>query len=146
MVGTLAGAAIGDSIDAEIARNNQLIEERIGRQMAGAVTIDDVLTLSQAHLSDEVIITHIQANGVARRPTPQDLIVLGRHGVSDGVLHALQTTLPPQPPTPPPEQAPARIVVEEYHYSPGPPWHFHPHHRHLRPRRSGIHWGVSFGN
>ena len=146
-VGAFAGAAIGDSIDTEIARNNQLIEARTGRSMAGAVTVDDVITLSQARLSDDVIVTHIRANGVAQRPTPQDLITLTQMGVGEPVIQALQTTPPPAQPTPVVVESPRRVVIEEHHYIPPPsPW-FHGHfHRGSRPTRNAVHWGFSYSN
>lgn len=145
-VGALAGAAVGDSIDTEIARNNALIEERLGRSLEGAVTVNDVATLWQARLSEDVIITHIRANGVAQPPGAQDLVALGQLGVSDAVIQTLQTT-------PPPTAAravvasPRPVVVEEYHYLPPPPpplW-YHGHY-HRGPRRSNVHWGFSFGH
>jgi len=143
-VGAMTGAAIGDGIDADIARNNAIIQDRLGRQLAGAVTVDDVITMTQASLSDDVITTHIRANGVIQRPQPEDLITLSNNGVSDTVIKAMQTaTLPTSPQTPAPRSGP--VIVEEHHYvtPPRPHWHYHGRHR---PRRSGFHWGVSFGH
>jgi uncharacterized protein YcfJ len=62
-VGALAGAAVGENIDADMARSRADIEARMGRQMQGAVTPQDVVAMTQAGLSDEVIATHIRANG-----------------------------------------------------------------------------------
>ena len=143
-VGALAGAAVGDTIDAEIARNNALIEQRLGHPLSGAVTANDVVSLTHAGLSDDVIITHIQAHGVAEPPGPQHLIALSQAGVSDPVLHALQTTPPPAPPAPPVVDHPRHVVVQEYHYGPPPPWY---HGRYHRGRRgSRVRWGISFSN
>lgn len=143
-VGALTGAAVGDGIDADIARNNAIIQDRMGRQLAGVVTVDDVISMTEANLSDDVITTHIRANGVIQRPQPEDLITLTKNGVSDTVIKAMQTAPPPTPPqTSAPRSGP--VIVEEHHYvtPPRPHWHYHGRHR---PRRTGLHWGVSFGH
>lgn len=143
-VGAITGAAIGDSIDEDIARNQAMIEQRMGRRLAGAATIPDVIAMSQAGLSDSVIITHIKANGVAHPLGPSDLITLSSNGVRDPVIQAMQA-----PPSPPVTVAnhPRSVIVEEHHYvvpncRPYPRHHFH----HPRSRRSGVHWGFSFSN
>lgn len=149
-VGALAGTAIGESVDADIARNNAIIQERLGRQLAGAVTVDDVIVMSQANLSDEVIATHIRANGVANPPRPEDLITLSNAGVSDAVIQAMQTATPPTPPAPSTVTADRRpVIVEEHHYIAPPyppPFRSHWHYRYPRGRRSNVHWGFSFSN
>lgn len=150
-VGALAGTAIGEGIDADIARNNAIIQQRLGRQLAGAVAIEDVITMSQANLSDEVITTHIRANGVAHPPRPEDLITLSNAGVSDAVIKAMQTAPPPTPPASSSVPVSHRpVIVEEHHYI-SPPYprpyrsHLHYHH-HPRRHRSNVHWGFSFSN
>lgn len=150
-VGALAGTAIGDSIDADIARNNAIIQQRLGRQLAGAVAIDDVITMTQANLSDDVIITHIRSNGVANPPRPEDLITLSSAGVSDAVIKAMQTAPPPTPPAPSSVSAGrSPVIVEEHHYITPPyprPYRTHWHHRSPpRRQRSNVHWGFSFSN
>src|SRR5262245_50986258 len=145
--GAIAGSAIGEGIDADIARNNAIIEERMGRQLAGAVTTADVVGMSQSGLSGEVIVTHIRANGMAQRPQAGDLIALKNQGVSDRVLNAMQ-----QPPAPRVSQAtyaaPPPVIVEEHYYGrpyPPPYWgHRHHHHFHSHHRRPGVSWGFSF--
>ena len=54
-VGALAGAAVGENIDADLARSNAEIQARMGRQMQGAVTPQDVIAMTQAGLTDDVI-------------------------------------------------------------------------------------------
>ena len=146
-LGALTGAAVGSHMDDVEARNQALFEQHLGRQLAGAVTKDDVISMSQAGLGDEVIRTHIARHGIARPLTTQDLIKLSQQGVSDGVLQAMQA--PPIPRIPPPSQVP--VIVEEHYYG-GP--HFlpawSPHYGHHRPcyphQRPGFSWGLSFGN
>jgi outer membrane lipoprotein SlyB len=154
-VGALAGAAIGDSVDTEIARNNAVYEQRLARQQSQAVTVQDVIAMSQAKLSDAVIATHIKTHGVAARPQPNDLILLSNAGVSDTVISALQTAplavAPAAPPT-----AYRNVIVREHYYAPPvyvapvyPPWHLgpcRPHPRHVYHYGPGVHWGVSIGH
>ncbi|MBI2479282.1 MAG: glycine zipper 2TM domain-containing protein [Planctomycetia bacterium] len=143
-VGALAGAAVGDTIDYEVARSAEIIEQRMGRRMAGAVAMNDVIAMSQAGLSEDVIMTHMRANGVASPPTVNDLITLRNAGVSDSVIQVMQQTPPPIAQVVGP---PGPVIIEEHHYvaSPFPYYGYHPH-RHHPPHRPGVHWGVSFGH
>jgi len=93
-VGALTGAAVGDAIDADVARSQAEIQARMGRQMQGAVTPQDVIAMTQAGLSDDVIATHIRANGMAQPLQVNDLIQLRNLGVRDGVINAMQQTPP----------------------------------------------------
>ncbi|MDA1054127.1 MAG: glycine zipper domain-containing protein [Planctomycetota bacterium] len=143
-VGALAGAAVGDTIDYEAARSAEIIEQRMGRRIAGAVAMHDVIAMSQAGLSDNVITTHLRANGVAGPPSVHDLITLRDAGVSDAVIQAMQQTPLPTaqvvgPPSP--------VIIEEHHFVAPPfPYHGYHHHGHRSPSRPGVHWGVSFGH
>jgi hypothetical protein len=137
-IGALTGSVIGDGIDADLARKAE-IEARIGRRLAEAATPDDAIAMTRAGLSDDVIISHIRAHGVARPLEVNDLIHLRIEGVSDAVVKTLQTSPGPvavvrAPPGPPP------VVVHE-HYDPwcGPPPWYH-HHRHHPGVTWGIHW------
>jgi outer membrane lipoprotein SlyB len=146
-VGAITGAAIGDGIDADLARSRAEIEARMGRQMQGAVTAQDVVAMTQAGLSDDVIQTHIRAHGVAQPLSVNELIHLRNMGVRDSVLNTMQQT-PPRVATAAPYPAygvPAREVVVEHYYAypPPPPVIFH--HRHCPPPRSRVSWGVAFG-
>jgi hypothetical protein len=153
-LGAVTGAAVGEGIDADLARSRAEIEARMGRQMQGAVTPPDVIAMTQAGLSDDVITTHIRASGVAQPLAVGDLIHLRNMGVRDAVINAMQQT--------PPRGAPAALaypaypaypaggpVVVEHHYPAwGPVWygppraHFHHHHR----PRGHVSWGFSVGH
>lgn len=142
--GTLAGAAIGDSIDADAARSQAIIEERLGRQLAGAVSVDDTIAMSRAGLSDEVITTHIRANGIAKTPGVNDLITMRDAGVSDEVIKMMQSSPLPTARLASPA---GPVVIEEHHYiAPPPPRFYHRHHHGWPHHRHGVHWGVSFGH
>ena len=154
-IGTITGNAVGEGIDNDLARSKAEIEARMGRQMSGAVSNEDVIAMTQAGLSEDVIATHIRAHGVARQPSVNDLIVLRNQGVSDRVIQALQQTPPPGGAAYAPAgyvAAPPRAVLVDPYYGPGyygpwypgPPAYFHYHHgRYCRP---GPSWGFSFSN
>lgn len=144
LVGATAGGAVGAHMDEVEERNQALFQQRLGRSVQGVTTYDDVIAMSKAGLSDQVITTHIQRHGVAQVPQAQDLIYLKTSGVSDSVITAMQA--------PPPVEVvqttrPTRtVIVEEHHYDPfwcGPPPRRHYYHHHHRP---GVSWGVSFGH
>lgn len=156
-VGALTGGAIGDNIDADVARNRAEVEARMGREMAGRVTPEDVVAMTQAGLSDDVISSHIRAHGVAHPPQVNDLITLRNQGVSDNVLKAMQTSPGPQSATAY-APGPSPVIIQERVYPPyygpywGPPppacWYRYgrPHgHHHHRPR-PGYSVGFSFAN
>ena len=151
-VGLLAGAAVGDAIDQDMARNQALIEQRMGRRMAGAATMNDVISMTQAGLSEDIIRTHIESQGVARPLQVGDLIALRNAGVSDGVIQAMQRTPVPRQSDPSPTPNPRPVFVEEHHYfgPPCPPYGPYGRHRFHRywhaPRRQGVSWGVTIGN
>jgi len=151
-VGALTGAAMGNQLDQVEARNRAAIEASLGQQVrAGAVTIDNVVQMTQAGVAPRLIVNHIQYNGVAKVPDANDLIFLQQNGVSEEVIAAMQQ--PPQRPAKVVSQpvGPPPVIVEEYHYGPppcfyGPPhWRFH-HHRHYRRpcHRPGVSLGFSF--
>ena len=151
-IGAITGGAIGDSVQADVDRNRAEVEARMGRQMAAAVTPQDVVAMTQAGLSDDVIDTHIRDHGVAQPPQVNDLITLRNQGVSDNVLKALQTSTGPQSMINAP--GPSPVIVQERVYAPPPyygpywgppaPWFGYRYgrggHHH---RRSGYSFGVS---
>ena len=143
-VGALSGAAIGGGLDEVEARNRAEIQAKLGQPVAaGAVTLGDVIAMTQAGVEDPLIITHIQSHGSARPLTSQDLIQLRQAGVSSAVVQQLQNTPSPAVIRPAPTYyaSPPPIIVEEYHYGP-PMYHRYPR-RHYGPRAS---WGFSYSH
>ena len=145
-LGAISGGAIGQGMDEVEARNRAMIEAKLGRQVAaGSVTIDDVLAMTQAGVDDELIVTHIRANGFFRPLQANDLIMLQQQGVSTRVIKAMQEP-PPAPAAPVviQQRVPAPVIVEEYHY--GPPAYWMPDYYRHQPRsrpRPGVSWGLS---
>ena len=148
-IGAVTGGAIGDSIDADLARSRAEVEARMGRQMSGAVTPDDVVAMTRAGLSEDVIATHIRANGVAQPPQVNDLIYLRNQGVGDFAIKAMQQA-PPVAAASYAVPVPREQVIVEHHYggpwcapAPAPFFHYHGH-GHSHGRRGRTHWGFSF--
>ena len=112
--------------------------------------MDDVVAMSIAGVDDELIITHVRANGMAAPLQQSDLIFLTQQRVSTRVIKAMQEP-PPQPAQPVVYQRPAPppVIVREYHRAPvyvAPPCHTPHYYSHRRHHRSGVGWGVSFHN
>ena len=94
-VGALGGAAIGNSMDQEEARNRALIAQQLGRQVdPGAVSISDVIAMKRANVTDELVINHIHAHGMVAPLQTNDLINLPQQGVSSQVIAAMQESPP----------------------------------------------------
>ena len=153
-IGLITGSAVGDGIDERNYRQQayqQAVVQQQAQLQAQAVTMADVVSMTQAGLSDTVIVNHIQTHGVAHRLNASDLIVLKQQGVSDAVLSAMQSI---PAPTVVPQPVPAPVIVEEhYHTYPRPAWWYHQryhrghwHPRHRGHRHGGFSWGISFSN
>jgi hypothetical protein len=134
-VGAVTGAAIGNSVDRDEARNRALIEQQLGHPCPGAVSVNDAVAMTRAGVDQNVIVDHINAVGVVRPLTTDDIIYLKQNGVSDRVVQTMQHPAyqPPvvvaQPVPPPPV-----IVEDPYYYGPG---YYHPYYYH-RPPPPGI--------
>ncbi|NLE39530.1 MAG: hypothetical protein GX621_16025, partial [Pirellulaceae bacterium] len=139
-VGALTGAIIGTEMDDAEARNRALIEQKLGREVAaGTVTREEVIAMTNAGVDEPLIVNHIRARGMVAPPDANDLITLKQHGVSAAVIDAMQTSRPPQTTTVVREAAPTPVVVQEYHYGYGPPFHGPPYHRYHYPHaRAGV--------
>jgi hypothetical protein len=139
----------GDAVDEVEARNRAQIEAQLGRQIsASAVSMQDVIAMTQAGVAEELIVNHVTSHGAAAPLSTDDVITLSRQGVSPNVIKAMQA--PPPRPVVVPASAP--VIVEEHHYGypayyPYPRYRYRHHHHHRRPPpRSGVSWGVSIRN
>jgi len=125
-VGALGGAAIGNSQDQAEARNRAIIEQQIGRQLAGATHVEDVIAMTRAGVAPELIMNHVRAHGMAAPLQTNDLILMQQQGVDGRVIAAMQAA--PSPVAGQPvyvEQAPPPVIVEGYYDR---PYYYHPHH------------------
>ncbi|WP_254508447.1 glycine zipper domain-containing protein [Anatilimnocola floriformis] len=164
-IGAIAGNAVGEGIDNDRAVATQQAAQQGYAQGAGAqavkgaVTPQDVVAMSRAGLSEDVIASHVRANGVTQQLQVNDLIYLRNQGVSDSVLQAMQ-----QAPTsqarynaaysaaiPPPPVARPVVVEHVYpaYYPPPPPYYwggpYYHNHYHRGPPPGSVHWGISVG-
>jgi hypothetical protein len=138
-VGALTGAAIGADKDDADARNRALIEARLQRSVsANAVTIPDVVAMSQAGVDPALIINHIRAHGMVQQLQASDLVALKQQNINPAVIAAMQES-PPQPQTVVVQQAPSPVYVEDpYYYRHG---YYRPYYYAPPPR---VGFGVTF--
>lgn len=151
-LGTLAGALVGSELDEVEAKNRAMIAQQLGRSVSpGAVSMEDVVAMTQAGVAEELIVNHIRYNGITRPLTANDIILLQQQGVSPRVIAAMQEAGQARPPAqsvqslPPPPPYAGPVIVEEYHYGPWAPPHWWWHYRY-RPRRGRFSWGIAIGN
>ncbi|GAB6166005.1 hypothetical protein JCM19992_20050 [Thermostilla marina] len=154
-IGAMTGATIGDSLDRIDAENRARIQAQLGREVSsGLVTYDDVIAMTAAGVSEELIINHIEINGMEHPPTTQDLINLQQAGVSTAVIKAMQKPSRRQmqsqtvasPATTRTETIvvhdnPPPVVIHEYH---DPFFFHHPRVYHHVPPRPGVAFGLHF--
>ena len=152
-VGALAGAAIGDSVDHDVARQQAYRQQYHHHVVSQAMSVDQVIHLTRAGVSDSVIVTQIHTHGIAHRLQSNDLIIMKQSGVSDVVIQSMQTArlAGASIPAPAPVYRDRVIVQEHYYVAPryghpvyGPYYRPYPHPRHHAPRTS-VHWGISVG-
>jgi YMGG-like Gly-zipper len=156
-VGAVAGNLLGRSKDASDERraaNGAMAVGQMNQQaVALAVTDSDLVQMTRAGISDDVIISTMRSRGTRVDLGPQSLIALRQQGVSDRVVMAAQqmgagtgyvASAPAYGPTvvseiPPP---PTVIVAPAYrpyyygYYHPRPYYYGHRHHHHHRPHTS----------
>ncbi len=101
-VGAIAGGVIGHAKDEQYAREQRYHQQmyhqqqmqqhqyRVAEQTRRAVSISDVITMTRNGIGESVIVGHIEANGVQRRPEVSDVINLHQQGVSEYVISAMQ--------------------------------------------------------
>ncbi len=99
-VGAIAGGLIGNNQDKQYAREqyyrNQIYHQQQqlnyqqSEQYRRGVSMTDVVSMSRSGVSDAVILSHIDANGVQRRPEVSEIISLHQQGVSEVVISAMQ--------------------------------------------------------
>jgi hypothetical protein len=153
-VGLLAGSTIGNSMDRtqqQAWARQQYRQQVIHQQQSRAVSMYDVVSMSQSGLSPDVIINQIHQYGVQRAPSVQEVITLHQQGVHNSVIAAMQqaggSSAVAAPPTTVIREP---VVVEQYHYVAPPRYHYygpryhHYHHHYQRPHpRSGVSYGVT---
>jgi uncharacterized protein YcfJ len=143
--GALTGAVVGNKIDESEARNRALIEQRLGHAVSpGAVSIEDVIAMTRAGVNEQVIVTHVNNNGVARPVNTSDITYLTQNGVSSRVIQAMENPARAAgPQTVVVQGAPPPVIVEERYYDP----YWGPHYYRPYPYYGGYYHrpGVAVG-
>lgn len=149
-IGALTGATVGSGLDEVDAKNRAHVQQASYNQAYAGVLLDEVVSMSDAGLSDEIISKHVRSQGFVGSLDAGDLIGLRRQGVSDRVIADLQevASRPPVRVVPAERFVEPQVIVEErYHAVPvfGPRRYGRgpvclPHHR------PGFHWGVAIGH
>jgi hypothetical protein len=142
-VGAVTGNLLGRSKDASDERRAAAGAAAVGQlnaqAAATAVTNYDLLQMSHAGISDDVIISTMRSRGARVDMSPQALIALKQQGVSDCVVVAAQQMsaapgyIPPAGAVPattvisevPPPAVIVRPVYRPYGYYYGPYYHHH---------------------
>ena len=108
-LGTIAGNAVDQEIQLDRARATQQSNQAI----QNAIQLPQVIELSRSGLSESVIVQQIRNQGVAQRPTANELILLQNEGVSDAIIQAYQTA-PIANSQPVVVASPTPVFYEEY--------------------------------
>jgi outer membrane lipoprotein SlyB len=139
-IGALAGSAIGDSVDADIEHQQAVMLEESQRR-SSAVTVADVLSMTNSGVTSDVIVDHIKSHGSASHISTDDIIHMTQAKVDSRVIKAMQTHYSQASASP--RRLPSRTTHVEHHYvSPPAPFYY----RRPVPYRRGVGWGFSFGN
>ena len=151
-IGALTGATVGSGLDEVDARNEARVQQAAFARSASGTTISELVAMSDAGLSDQIIVRHVRDHGFYQALDAADLIALRQQGVSDAVIAALQSASAPTPAAGVPSEvileSPAPVVIEEQLVPIGPrPWRSR-HWRNCPPyaRRPGVQWGISIGH
>lgn len=92
--GALGGGLLGNAKDsqeeAEAWASYANHQERVRQAQQTAVAAEDIVQMTQAGLSDEIIIQSIQNRGIKFDSSPRHLMFLKQSGVSERVISAVQ--------------------------------------------------------
>jgi hypothetical protein len=93
--GLIGGAIAGNAADKREEKRDVAIAQAQAQASANqsANIMQEVITLSQQHQSDSVIITRIRTSGVAFQLTADDILNLKAQGVSDAVINEMQASV-----------------------------------------------------
>lgn len=140
-VGALTGNLLGRSKDRaderQAAYGTAVAAQATQRAAAMSVSNYDLVSMTKAGVSDDVIISTMRSRGAQLDLTPQGLIALKQSGVSDRVLLTAQELnhRPAYVYGPAPTPVVTRVVPSTVIVAPAPrPYWYHPHHHHYHSR------------
>ena len=94
LIGAVTGAAVGsiagDAVDRDVQQQQFQHQQFRNQKIANAITTDQIVRMTQSGLGPDVIGRQIATQGVAHRPTIDELIFLKQNQVDDRVIHTLQ--------------------------------------------------------
>jgi hypothetical protein len=152
-VGALTGNLLGrakDRTDEQRAAAGAAAVSQLNQQAAvQAVTNYDLLNMTRAGVSEDLIISTMRSRGTQLDLSPQGLIALKQSGVSDRVVLAAQQMAAASPYASAPAVVPVVTAVRPTTVIVAPrPWpyhYWHDHHFHHHHRRHGhFHYSVGF--
>lgn len=94
LTGAVIGGLAGDAEDAREERDAAVAQAKYQQYIAAqqAVTNSDLITMTQAGLSDQVIVNAVQTRGGQFDLSPNGIIDLKNQGVSDHVILSIQSS------------------------------------------------------
>ncbi len=114
VAGALMGGATGAIVGGAAGHAEDKAEQRAAAQAAyarqTALPIDQIVSMTQNHMSDVLIINQIRSSGAVYHLTGNDVVWLKGQGVSDAVVSEMQATAQRYPPAYYPAQ---RVYVAE---------------------------------
>lgn len=119
-VGAIAGGLLGNAQEKQMIRDYEHQQYHYQQRQVAisrAVSLNDVVALTQSGLSPNLIVSQIRKQGVTQRIGVPEIIMLHQNGVSEAVIQEMQnahlagtTTVVRQTPVTVIEQRPAVIV------------------------------------
>jgi hypothetical protein len=93
--GLVGGAIAGNAMDKREEKHELAVAQASAQAAAtqSAISMQEVISLSQQHVADSVIITRIRTSGVVFQLTADDLTNLSAQGVSAAVINEMQATV-----------------------------------------------------
>ena len=152
LIGAVTGATVGtiagNAVDRDKQQQRLADQQYRNQRLAGAISMEQIVRMTQSGLGSDVVARQISSQGVAKRPTIDDLIFLKQNGVDDRIIQAMQTAPVAGQVLPasyvqasPVVVEPAPVIIESY--PPFYPRRFCPPPRRPRRRPQGVE--LSFG-
>jgi hypothetical protein len=150
-VGALTGNLLGrakDRSDERQAAFGAGVAAQANQQAAAmAVSNYDLVSMTRAGVSEDVIISTMRSRGAKLDLSPNALISLKQSGVSDRVLLAAQDmNRTPAVYSPVPSPVVTRVVPTTVFVEPAPRYYWHPHHYHHHHHHRGSGFFFEFGH
>ena len=91
-LGAVAGGLTGNAIDKSEQRQQARLAAATAQPARPPLTLNEVVQLTQQHVSEEIIINQIRTSNTMFQLTVDDVLMLKENGVSDSVVREMQVT------------------------------------------------------